>query len=102
MQPKHQKHLRGPASDTFDLRQRCNHLVVRHDVERGQRQRSVFDTPAQVADVFHFLAAEANRTQLRVWSCRDLRWRRDAAEERTEPAFAVAQFCLGAANESVL
>jgi len=28
MQPEHQKHLRGPSSDTFDLRERRNDLVV--------------------------------------------------------------------------
>ena len=72
MQPEHQKHLCGPSPDTFDLSQRRNHFVVRHDLERAQRKRSVFDTLAQVADISHLLAAEADGTQLRVGSCRHL------------------------------
>src|SRR5688572_14500761 len=63
LQAEHQEHLRRPAADAFHRRQRFDHLLVIHGVQRLDRQRAILDAGAEIAKIRQLLSAQADPAQ---------------------------------------
>ena len=66
VQAEHEEHFGRPPADALHLRQRGNHLVVGHRLERVERQRAAQNLFGEIAEVRALLAAHADGAELLV------------------------------------
>ena len=77
-EPEHEEHLRAPASDPLHADERRGHLVVRHRVERLDRELAGGDLRREILDVGDLLPGEAGGAKALVVGGEDLLRRRGA------------------------
>src|SRR5208282_5288355 len=64
LQREHQKHMRGPNADAFDLGQMCYHLFVGHLRQTSEVELTTNGPLRHVAQIRRFLFGEADRPHL--------------------------------------
>ena len=63
MQPEHEEHFGGPATEALDRRQPFHHFIVGQRVQLGELQPAIRDSFAQVAQIADFLTTQADASQ---------------------------------------